>query len=268
MESLNNQEDTMADKTCQGSFVWHDNMSKDPEASKRFYTELVGWTTRVMDMGEMGSYEMIHAGERGIGGFMKTDPKCEAPASWSVYISVEDIDACCTRVGELGGKVHVPPTEIPEVGRFAVVEDPQGGFFCPYQSQNPEEPEECGESPAYGTFVWNELLTSDPEAAGKFYAGLFGWELESNEMGEMGMYHMFKRGEEYAGGMMKMPEGQPMPYWLPYIHVESVDDSTRKAAGLGARVLVEPTDIPGIGRFSVLLDPVGAVVALFMGPAQ
>ncbi len=258
----------MTEKACQGTFVWHDMMSRDLEKSKKFYTDLIGWTIQVMDMGEFGKYEMIHAGDKGIGGFMKTDPKCEAPSSWTAYISVDDIDACCAKIGELGGKVHVPPTPIPNVGRFAVVEDPQGGYFCPYQSEHPEDKEECGEEPAYGTFVWNELLTSDPEAAGEFYSKLFGWDLESNEMGELGMYHMFKRGEEFAGGMMKMPEGQPMPYWLPYISVESVDASTVKAGELGAQVLVEPMDIPGIGRFSVLLDPAGAVVALFVGPAQ
>ena len=83
----------MTEKASQGTFVWHDMMTNDPEKSKKFYTDLIGWTIQKMDMGEFGTYEMIHAGETGIGGFMKTDPECKAPSAWTVYISVDEIEA-------------------------------------------------------------------------------------------------------------------------------------------------------------------------------
>ena len=120
--------------------------------------------------------------------------------------------------------------------------------------------------PAAGTFCWNELMTRDADAAKKFYFALFDWQAQDMDMGEMGVYTIFKKGEKEIGGMMEMAgeqfEGVP-PHWMGYIAVDDVDVSTNKAEQLGAQICVPPTDIPGVGRFSVITDPTGATISLF-----
>jgi predicted enzyme related to lactoylglutathione lyase len=120
--------------------------------------------------------------------------------------------------------------------------------------------------PEAGTFCWNELMTPDTSAAGTFYTHLFGWTTETMDMGGGRIYHLFRQGEKSVAGMMKIEgpqmEGVP-PHWLAYIAVESVDDTTSKAESLGAAVYVPPTDIPNIGRFSVIADPTGGTLGLF-----
>jgi len=120
--------------------------------------------------------------------------------------------------------------------------------------------------PAAGTFCWNELMTPDAKAAEKFYTQLFGWTTEVMDMGGGRVYTLWKKGDTSAGGMMQIQgpemEGVP-PNWLSYVTVDSVDASTSKAESLGATVDVPPTDIPTIGRFSVITDPTGGTLGLF-----
>ena len=123
-----------------------------------------------------------------------------------------------------------------------------------------------------GAFCWNELMTTDVEGSKAFYTKLFGWKVSALPMGEMGTYHMFKAGDTDVGGMMQLPEealkqGAP-PHWLSYVHVEDVDACAKRAAELGAKIRVPPTDIPSFGRFAVMTDPLGAVIALFKGSGK
>jgi predicted enzyme related to lactoylglutathione lyase len=113
-----------------------------------------------------------------------------------------------------------------------------------------------------------ELLTGDPERAGKFYAGLFGWTPKNSHF-DMS-YTEFWQGETPIGGMMKIkPEWGAMPAnWGVYWQVKDVDESAAKAKSLGATVLVEPQDIPTVGRFSALQDPQGAAFSIFKPAAS
>lgn len=250
-------------KNTSGRFVWHDLMTTDVKASLAFYTELFAWKTREVEMGEAGKYTMISVGDRDIGGIVHLDPSHGVPTHWIGYCTVSDVDAAAKTASELGGKVAVPATDIPGVGRFAVIADPQGGHLSPFKSKD-EAPEEEG-MPPNGAFCWNELMTSDPAAALKFYETLFGWKHDDKDMGPMGIYHVLKRGDRQAAGIMKNPMPEAPTAWLHYVAVESVDASAKRADGLEAKIIVPPSDIPGIGRFSVIQDPVGGVVALFRG---
>jgi predicted enzyme related to lactoylglutathione lyase len=120
--------------------------------------------------------------------------------------------------------------------------------------------------PKAGTFCWNELMTPDVGAAKTFYTNLLGWTTEEMDMGEAGIYTLFKKGEQQVGGMMALTaecgEGVP-PHWMSYIAVDDVDASTKQAEQLGGKVCVPPTDIPNVGRFSVITDPTGATISLF-----
>ncbi|MBK1613707.1 glyoxalase [Rubrivivax gelatinosus] len=115
----------------------------------------------------------------------------------------------------------------------------------------------------HGAFSWNELLTGDPERAAGFYAGLFGWSVEAQEIAG-GTYRVVKTADGTAvGGIMGIPPDSPPgmpPHWGSYVTVDSVDDAIAKAEALGGTVIVPPMDIPGVGRMAVLRDPTGAAV--------
>ena len=109
-------------------------------------------------------------------------------------------------------------------------------------------------------FVHIELHTQDPEGAKKFYKELFDWEFE--DVPDMN-YTIIRVGEGTGGGMMKSPMPDAPPQWVPYVLVNDAAASTEKARSLGATVLSDVAEIPGIGRFSMILDPTGAAFALF-----
>ncbi len=115
----------------------------------------------------------------------------------------------------------------------------------------------------HGAFSWNELMTTDPEAAGRFYAGLFGWSMKNMDMGT-GAYHVASVGETQVAGIMGMvPGGPPMPpAWGAYVTVNSVEDTIAKCAELGGKTIMPPMDVPGVGRMAVLQDPQGAVFSV------
>ena len=115
----------------------------------------------------------------------------------------------------------------------------------------------------HGAFSWNELMTTDPAAAADFYGQLFGWSVQTMEMG-MGPYRVVKVGETSVGGIMAMPpDSPPMPSsWGAYVTVDNVDATLARCAELGGKTLVPPMDVPGVGRMAVLQDPQGAVISV------
>ena len=114
----------------QGMFSWFELLTKDVEGSKKFYTKLLGWTLREFPMEEGESYWVVKAGEEEVGGIMRMPPAPEGMLpQWGLYITVDDVDAATKKAGQLGAKVLVPPTDIPNIGRFAALQDPQGATF-------------------------------------------------------------------------------------------------------------------------------------------
>lgn len=112
----------------------------------------------------------------------------------------------------------------------------------------------------HGAFSWNELSTTDTAAALEFYTKLFGWNTEVMHMGTMD-YTVVKVGNQSIGGVMKAcKEGAPIA-WTAYVTVDNIDETVSLAESLGAKICVPPTDIPGIGRFSIFADPQGALIA-------
>jgi len=248
-----------------GKFVWYDMMSTDPQRSLEFYGKLFGWSHTVMPMGAMGDYTMLLNGERHIGGIVPFDAKVGMPSHWMPYLSVDDVDASAARIPQIDGSVCVPPTDIPEVGRFAVIGDPTGAFCSIFRSGNDGEVETPEVAMASGNFCWNELLTTDQEKAFTFYTDLVGWSRQDMDMGPMGNYVMLMRGEMGIGGMMNIPPGAPQPSaWLPYVAVDDVDATAAHITELGGNICVGPQDIPGMGRFAVANDSVGAMFAVYM----
>jgi predicted enzyme related to lactoylglutathione lyase len=239
-----------------GRFVWHDLVSYDQKKAVDFYTKLIGWKTH-------GDDQYVHFDNEGVphAGSPKREKDPHTPPHWLAYVTVEDVAATVERVKKLGGQVFAGPMTIPKVGTFAVIADPTGGVVAAFRQENGESPE-TKEMPAMGTFVWNELHSTDPEKAKAFYGEVFGWKFDGMDMGPMGTYHLAKRGEAQTAGLMKtMVPGHS--YWLNYVGVKDVDAKTKEAESLGAKVVSPPMDIPNVGRSSVLQDPTGVHFALF-----
>jgi len=112
-----------------------------------------------------------------------------------------------------------------------------------------------------GKFCWNELVTSDVPAAKKFYTRLLGWKTRPFGKNAVG-YTLFKKGRNNAGGMMKCPKPGCPAQWIPYVIVDDVDATAKKAAKLGGEICMPPFDVPTVGRIAVLADPQGAAIGI------
>ncbi len=247
-------------------FVWHDLNTKDVPAAKRFYGELFNWKFE----GD-SSYEHIKAGEHMIGGVRAMTAKEQMPPHWLGYVGVDDVAGTVEKMSKQGGKVYMPATSMPNVGTFAVVADPTGGVLAPWKSARPDEDKEPAGRSGMFTFCWDELLTTNTEAAARFYGDVFGWGIEKMDMGAMGTYTLFKRAgvkdemgaDKSAAGMMQSPPDAPHPpFWLTYVAVPNADESVEKAKRLGGQVMAGPMDIPNVGRFAVMMDPQHASFAI------
>jgi predicted enzyme related to lactoylglutathione lyase len=248
-------------------FVWYDLMSTDREASVAFFREIFGWTVQAIDMGEMGEYQMIFAGEHPFGGAVELGKDDGLPSHWISYVSCEDVDAVAARAEEIGGKIGVPPMDIPDVGRFAVLSDPQGAYFSAIRLQPgaPTAPDSSNDAPAPpGCPIWTELATSDPAAGAAFYADLFGWRIEAMPMGEAGTYRLLGRGAgtPHAGGIMQKTEEMPVSAWTVYFHATDAAATVAKAEELGGTVIAPVFLVPDIGYIAWLQDPTGTVFAI------
>jgi uncharacterized protein len=116
----------------------------------------------------------------------------------------------------------------------------------------------------HGAFSWSELMTSDAEAACKFYGQLFGWKVETSDMGS-GPYHVVKVGDTSVGGIMGKPPGAPaeMPsMWGCYVTVDNLDATLAATERLGGSILMPGMDIKGVGRMAVIQDPQGAALSV------
>ncbi len=113
-----------------GAFGWFELMTTDVDAAKSFYSDIFGWEYEPFSSAPGMEYEVIKVHGKEVAGMMKNPPEAAGhPPCWGMYITVDNIDETVKRVEELGGKIIVPPMDIPEVGRFSVFADPQGAFI-------------------------------------------------------------------------------------------------------------------------------------------
>ena len=251
-----------------GHFVWHEHLTKDPKAAIAFYTEVVGWKTQ--PFAEGGDYIMWVGSQGPLGGVMKLPDeaaKMGTPPHWMAHVHVADVDGTAALAKKLGGKVHKEPTDIPTVGRFAVIADPQGAFLSVFKANSTMMLHDVSKE---GEFCWNELVTSDSAAAFKFYSELFGWKLlQDMDMGPMGTYRIYGVGDKQLGGMMTTPKGAPMPpMWGYYIETSDLDAAIGRATKRAAKIMNGPMEVPGGGRIAQLTDPQGAAFALHQSPKK
>ena len=240
-----------------GRFVWFEHHSNDIPKARAFYEKLFGWNTEMMPMPGRDPYPVIHNGDHGIGGYGQV--VAGAPPQWLSYLSVSDVDSSYKAALAAGAKSLMAPMDYGSAGRAATIADPTGGVFSLWKGAE-GDPAEAETTPP-GGWIWNELATQDEKTALTFYAKAFAFSHDTMSMPD-GNYYVLKQGDKGRAGLFKSKHAAMPTMWTPYVCVADCDASTAKATGLGASVLVPPSDIPGVGRLAMFNDPQGASIAI------
>lgn len=252
------------DKHPAGDFCWIELTTNNQSGAKSFYTSLFGWAVTDMPIGPDDLYSIFKVdGRDAAAGFTMRKEQRDAGVQphWALYIAVDNADQTAAKAGQAGGKVLQPAFDVMDQGRMAVVQDPTGAVFCVWQAKNGPGIRIAGVN---GALCWADLSTNDPVSAGKFYSQVFGWKLEKGDKDPSGYLHI-KNGERFIGGIPPAEHRNPQvpPHWLIYFLSGDVEASSAKAAKLGGKVLMPPKAMEGVGTWSIVADPQGAVFALF-----
>lgn len=245
----------MADQTVRGRFLWHELNTADTAAAQRFYTKVLGWKTQSWELDP--SYTLFVANSGPVGGTSSESGQ----AQWISYVGTDDIEATVTQAQELGAVVTKQISDMPNGGRYALLEDPQGAAFGVYQSTSDHGPEKAAKR---GEHSWHELAADDYQAAFKFYSALFGWEAAGeHDMGAPnGVYFMFGRDGVPVGGIYNRLPEMPPPAWTAYVRVRDTQKVVPKATAEGATLIAGPMEVPGGDWIAQFVDPQGAIFAV------
>ncbi|HEV2364703.1 MAG TPA: VOC family protein [Caulobacteraceae bacterium] len=248
-----------------GRFIWYELMVPDVEAAKRFYGEVLGWTTQEVGGSHM-TYAMFEANGAGVGGVIPLTAEFKAqgiPPNWTAYVCVDDCDAAVRKAESLGGKVMRAARDIPGIGRLAVIADPHGAVIIVMKPIPPSEARPRAPRGTVGHGGWHELYAGDAAADLAFYRELFGWkETARHDMGPMGTYHIFGNADGDLGGMMNKPPQMPAPAWQIYFEVADADAAAERVKKAGGALAMGPMDVPGGSRVAQAIDPQGAHFAI------
>jgi hypothetical protein len=249
----------------QGKFIWYDVMTTEPKQGAAFYSHVVGWEAQEFPMGDGSPYTVFRKGSTMVAGLMAIPDemrKAGMKPCWSGYIAVDNVDAMAKRITEAGGTIQRPPTDIPNVGRFAVAADPGGGVFLIFKPSSDESPvPHDAMAPAY--IDWHELYAENLDREFAFYAKLFGWTKDqAMDMGAMGVYQIFAIGGVPSGGMMKRAPQIPVSCWNYYIGVDSIEAAAGRIKERGGQVVMGPQEVPGGAWVVQARDPQGGAFAL------
>jgi predicted enzyme related to lactoylglutathione lyase len=252
----------MSNAEVLGRFVWHELLTNDTAGAAAFYPKVVPWRTAPSSM---PGYTIWMAGQTQIGGLMALPAEAgSTPPHWLVYVGTPNVDTTCTQAAGLGARVVKPPADIPNVGRFAVLSDPQGATFALFTPSGGPPP---GAQPVQGGFSWHELATTDVAGALRFYGQLFGWSKgPGHDMGAMGVYQLFQHAGTQVGGMCNVQGPSTAPSWLSYVHVADSSSAVAAAKSAGGRLLHGPMEVPGGSWIAMMMDPQGGAFAVQEAP--
>lgn len=251
-----------------GTLSYLELVSGDPNGSRDFYTQLFDWQVRNEDLGEHGIYTQFLKDDEIVGALyelQKEQKEAGTPPHWGLYLTVMDADAAGKKAVELGGQLIMGPMDVFEHGRMCIIADPVGAVFCVWQ---PKSHVGVGRKDEANTLCWGEIMTTDVGKAQTFYKEFFGWTTSEMPMGDAGNYFMLGHTPDNPSvGMIEItPEMGPIPpHWMAYVQVDDLSVTNKKAAGLGGKIVVPPTDIPGGSKFCVIQDPQDAYLGLYEG---
>jgi predicted enzyme related to lactoylglutathione lyase len=253
-------------KYAAGTFSWVDLNTSDQDGAKAFYSALFGWEADDRPVGDGIVYSMQQLAGKSVAAISpQPDQQREAgvPPLWNSYITVDSADETASKAGELGATVHAPPFDVMDVGRMAVIQDPQGAYFMIWEPKTTIGAELVN---VPGAFCWNELYTSDIDGAKSFYGALFGWEWSQFEQSPEPYFVIMNQGRGNGGVRGLAQPGVP-PHWLVYFAVEDIAATLPKVGDLGGQLLLGVTDI-GIAKIAIVKDPQGAAFALYAGQLE
>ncbi|MCX7567396.1 VOC family protein [Sulfitobacter sp. F26169L] len=248
----------------EGHPVWYELMTNAPDAAEAFYQSVLGWEFIKTPPAPGADYRIFNTTEgQTVGGMMKAPDGAPFGPTWAVYFGVRDVDAAAQQVENLGGHVHMPPQDIPDVGRFAFVADPQGAMF--YLMNGDSDANSASfDQETLGHCSWNELVTTDQSGALDFYKALFGWEKSgAMPMDEGGDYTFVKNAGVDIGAMMALPKDGAHPYWNFAFNVADIDKTHAAVTAGGGKVNHGPIELPdGDDWLIQVTDPQGAKIML------
>ncbi|HEV8571507.1 MAG TPA: VOC family protein [Actinomycetota bacterium] len=251
-----------------GKISWTDLQLPDPEAGRRFYSELFGWEAEPVPTGEGGTYFLFRKDGRQVAGMGTQPPEQQqagVPPMWVPYVYVDDVDKIAAHGAELGASVAMAPADVMDTGRIAFLFDPTGagiGFWQPKTMGGAELLDEPG------SMTWNELSTRDTNKAREFYTTLLPWQAVEQDFDGF-RYTTFRLDELDVGGMFAMDENWPQEipaHWMVYFAVEDADAAAKRIEELSGKISVPPTDSP-FGKFAVVADPQGGTFSI-VKPSQ
>lgn len=247
-----------------GTFCWPELGTTDLDGAAKFYSSLLGLKAHDASPAPDMKYYILQKNGGDAAALYQLGPQqAGMPAAWTIYVAVDSVAESTKKCESLGGNVFMGNIDVMDLGRLSVLQDPTGGVFAIWETKTHKGATAMGTP---GTFCWAELWTRDTAAAQKFYTQMFPWRAKSDSNAAM-QYTEWLRGETPIGGMMDInnmgPAGANVPaHWLLYFMVENCDATFQKATQLGGKPIMPPMDIPGVGRFSVLMDPQSAVFAV------
>lgn len=250
----------------EGTPIWYELMTPDPDAAQQFYEPVMGWTFEAMPGGLNLDYRIASAKDKSVAGVMRTPDHAETmPSMWFVYIGVEDVDAAAEKVKLLGGSVDIEPTDIPGVGRFAFCTDPQGAQFYLMRGSSDEVSTAFAPMmPGHG--CWNELVTSNQKAALDFYSKLFGWEHGgAMPMGPAGDYTFISHDGAMIGAVMDTQEKNIKPFWNFAMQVADIDAAKMAVENGGGTVRMGPVELPDNSGWLIQTDDRQGAKIMFVG---
>jgi predicted enzyme related to lactoylglutathione lyase len=235
-----------------GNFVWFELVTPSVADGAAFWMEVAGFGTTDRDMGAT-RYKVLTSEGKSQAGVVEPQ-MAGVPPHWHSYLSVDDVDRKAAAVAANGGKVLVPAMDIPNVGRFAVVADPEGAVFSLFRGAT-------GDDDAPTRFRWNELWAKNAEAVLPFYQQVFGFGHQVSKMGTA-TYHLLTVGDVSVAGLMTSPDAKVPPMWLPYVAIDDVDAAVARARTNRGAVHAEPMTVANVGRFGIVADRQGAVLGV------
>ena len=253
-----------------GRVIWHDLLTTTPEASRRFYSELFGWTFETPSihtgLGGGDDYMLIRHNGRLIGGMLNANTLRRKTniSQWITMISVDDIDAAVGRVTANGGVALTQPTELISRGSLAVLEGPTGALFAMIQTRDGDP---AAYEPEYNGFLWDELWTNDVAGASQFYERVFDYEPQDHAIGDTTRtYRVLRRGEKPSAGVLANPFEDEHPVWVNYLRVEDPAAVASQVTALGGRIIVAAQARDIGGHVAFVAGPSGAGIALQTWP--
>ncbi|KQT62939.1 MULTISPECIES: VOC family protein [unclassified Aureimonas] len=253
----------------QGTPIWYELITGNADDAERFYGHVLGWRFSRPRSSMERDYRIAETGGTGVAGIMQCPAGMEMPTRWFVYFGVDDVDRTADEASLAGATIHVPPTDIPGVGRFAFLADPQGqmAYIMRGFDEAPSRAFVCGARAPQGHAVWNELSTPAPEASIAFYGRILGLRAEgSMPMGDLGEYRFLQAGSDGIGAVMgEVPNGQPG--WQVYFSVDDIDAAKARLETAGGKSLQGPDEIPGEAFALVAEDDRGTRFGL-VGPRR